>query len=64
MSRATSASKEVVTQVTDGPGPSADQEFLEAIEQYRRQHRRPFPTWCEVLEVARTLGYAKDNSMS
>jgi hypothetical protein len=41
------------------PAPSPDAEFWEAIERYRRQHRRPFPTWCEVLEVARSLGYAK-----
>ena len=39
---------------------TADQRaFLQAIEQYRRDNRRPFPTWSEVLEVLRALGYRK-----
>ena len=34
-------------------------EFTEAIERYRQENRRPFPTWSEVLEVLRALGYRK-----
>jgi hypothetical protein len=33
--------------------------FVEAMERYCSDHRRRFPTWSEVLEVARSLGYAK-----
>lgn len=34
-------------------------EFMQAIEQYKRQFGRPFPTWSEVLEVLKSLGYRK-----
>ncbi len=34
-------------------------EFLMAINEYRRKNTRPFPTWTEVLEVIKTLGYRK-----
>jgi len=34
-------------------------EFLQAIEQYKRVHRRPFPTWREVLHVFKSLGWRK-----
>jgi hypothetical protein len=33
--------------------------FMKAMEQYKRSNRRPFPTWSEVLEVLRSLGYRK-----
>jgi len=31
--------------------------FMKAMDQYKRDNRRPFPTWSEVLEVLRALGY-------
>ena len=34
-------------------------EFLMAIDEYKRQNSRPFPTWTEVLEVIKALGYRK-----
>jgi hypothetical protein len=33
--------------------------FMKAMERYKRENRRPFPTWNEVLEVIRSLGYEK-----
>lgn len=33
--------------------------FLMAIDEYKRQNARPFPTWTEVLEVIKALGYRK-----
>ncbi len=33
--------------------------FMRAMERYKRENRRPFPTWSEVLEVMRSLGYRK-----
>mgnify|MGYP006267237621 CR=1 FL=1 len=33
--------------------------FLKAIDAYKRVNDRPFPTWTEVLEVIRKLGYRK-----
>src|SRR5262249_15693154 len=33
--------------------------FMKAMEQYKRDNRRPFPTWSEVLEVLAALGYRK-----
>ena len=34
-------------------------EFMKAMDQYKRENRRPFPTWSEVLEVLRAMGYRK-----
>lgn len=34
-------------------------EFMKAMDRYKRENRRPFPTWSEVLEVLRALGYRK-----
>lgn len=34
-------------------------EFMKAMDRYKRDNRRPFPTWSEVLEVLRALGYRK-----
>ena len=34
-------------------------EFMTAIDKYRRESGRPFPTWSEVLEVVRAIGYQK-----
>ncbi len=33
--------------------------FMKAMDLYKRSNRRPFPTWSEVLEVLRALGYRK-----
>ena len=33
--------------------------FIKAIDAYKRVNQRPFPTWTEVLEVLRKLGYRK-----
>ena len=34
-------------------------EFIMSINEYKRVNRRPFPTWTEVLDVIRALGYRK-----
>ena len=34
-------------------------DFMKAMDRYKRENRRPFPTWSEVLEVLRSLGYRK-----
>lgn len=34
-------------------------EFIMAIDEYKRNNSRPFPTWTEVLEVIKALGYRK-----
>jgi len=34
-------------------------DFLMAIDEYKRANARPFPTWTEVLEVIKALGYRK-----
>ena len=34
-------------------------QFLKAIDAYKRVNQRPYPTWTEVLEVIRKLGYRK-----
>lgn len=34
-------------------------EFLKAVERYRRECKRPFPTTSELLQIAVSLGYRK-----
>ncbi len=33
--------------------------FLMIIDRYKRENNRPFPTWTEVLEVIKAMGYRK-----
>ena len=37
--------------------------FIKAVDAYKRVNNRPFPTWTEVLEVIRKLGYRKTCEM-
>ncbi|MEM1447101.1 MAG: hypothetical protein AAGF84_13665 [Planctomycetota bacterium] len=37
--------------------------FIKAIDAYKRVNQRPFPTWTEVLEIIRKLGYRKTTEM-
>jgi hypothetical protein len=37
----------------------AETEFMMAMNEYKRRSGRMFPTWSEVLEVLRDLGYQK-----
>ncbi len=39
-------------------------EFCMAIETYKKVNKRMYPTWTEVLEVVRQLGYRKVESRS
>jgi hypothetical protein len=34
-------------------------DFLMAIDEYKRKNQKPFPTWTEVLDVIKALGYRK-----
>jgi hypothetical protein len=34
-------------------------EFITAIDEYKRVNQRQFPNWSEVLEILKTLGYAR-----
>ncbi|MCB9878539.1 MAG: hypothetical protein H6835_13155 [Planctomycetes bacterium] len=34
-------------------------EFIAAIDTFKKQHGRPFPSWSEVLLIVRQLGYRR-----
>jgi hypothetical protein len=34
-------------------------EFIMTVDQYKKLNNRPFPTWTEVLEIIKALGYRK-----
>lgn len=34
-------------------------EFVLAVEEYKKVNRRPFPSWTELLDIMRSLGYRK-----
>jgi tellurite resistance protein len=38
---------------------AAETEFMQAMQAYKQSSGRMFPTWSEVLEVLRALGYQK-----
>src|SRR6516162_5308392 len=38
---------------------SCEIEFMQAMQEYKQKSGRMFPTWSEVLEVLRSLGYEK-----
>jgi hypothetical protein len=62
-SRPTESDTEEDTRRTSAPRPDEMPpevlEFITAIDDYKRLHRRPFPTWSEVLEILKTLGYSR-----
>ena len=37
----------------------AEVEFMKAMQEYKQKSGRMFPTWSEVLEVLKSLGYEK-----
>ena len=43
---------------------AAEMEFMMAMNEYKRRSGRMFPTWSEVLEVLRELGYAKTSAVA
>jgi hypothetical protein len=42
-------------------GEMSDEQFtfVMAMDEYKRANKRPFPSWTEVLEVVKYLGYRK-----
>ncbi len=42
----------------------AEMEFMQAMQDYKYQSGRMFPTWSEVLEVLHALGYEKPADQS
>ncbi len=34
-------------------------EFVMTVDRYKRENRKPFPTWTEILEVIKAMGYRK-----
>jgi len=34
-------------------------ELITAVDEYKRKFQRPFPSWSEILDIVKTLGYAK-----
>jgi len=58
--RIESEKRRMVDPVTFEKEYNADEvAFMNAMDQYKRSNRRPFPTWSEVLEVLVSLGYRK-----
>jgi hypothetical protein len=34
-------------------------EFIAAIDRFKKEHGRPFPSWSEILLIVRQLGYKR-----
>ena len=37
-------------------------QFIQAIDDYKRLEGRPFPTWSEVLDIVKDLGYERSEN--
>ncbi len=58
--RHTSGRRRLVDPTTcDRDYSTEELEFMQAIQAYKQQSGRMFPTWSEVLEVLQSLGYSK-----
>lgn len=57
--RRTGAARRGANTLEDGDVTPDELEFLKAMDAYKRKNSRPFPTWREVLDVLRSLGYRK-----
>src|SRR6516165_2341728 len=58
--RQTSGRRRFVDPTTcDRDYSQAELEFMRAMNEYKQKSGRMFPTWSEVLEVLRKLGYEK-----
>jgi hypothetical protein len=53
----TSAKKPTPTKPSEMCGEVMD--FITAIDDYKRIHGRPFPSWSEVLDIVKALGYSR-----
>jgi len=42
-------------------GEMTDEQFelIMAVNEYKKVNKRPFPTWTEVLDIVKALGYRK-----
>jgi hypothetical protein len=49
---------ERVSQFTT-PVDDETMDFIQAIERFKSDHGRAFPTWTDVLKVVKNLGYEK-----
>ncbi|PIE23155.1 MAG: hypothetical protein CSA62_08945 [Planctomycetota bacterium] len=57
-----SSKKAAKKPIRKGPQTEVDEdvlEFISALDAYKKEKNRPFPTWSEVLLVLRQLGYRK-----
>ena len=50
------------TGIDDADYTAREREFMNALDAYKREHRRPFPTSSEVLTVLLSLGYRKEST--
>ena len=58
--RKKAAKKPAATAVTKPDQMSEDElQFITAIDEYKRRTGRNFPSWSEVLEVLKSLGYKR-----
>lgn len=56
-------SRPAMSSVMNEPYSESELEFMKALDWYKREFDRPFPTCSEVLAVLRYLGYAKTPSL-
>ena len=57
--RKSSNHRRVAATTFDCDSLTAEQELMQAMQEYKESSGRMFPTWSEVLEVIQGLGYKK-----
>ena len=55
----TAANKSTAGATKPDEMPADVLEFIQAIDDYKRKENRPFPSWSEILEIVKSLGYER-----
>ena len=56
---ATGRQGRIAPKIYEHDASAAEQELMQAMQEYKQSSGRMFPTWSEVLEVIQGLGYQK-----
>ncbi len=51
--------RKVERRINEYPMTDEELEFIRAVNDYKQQYNKPFPTWSEILHILKSMGYRK-----
>ena len=51
--------RKVERRINEHPMTAEELEFIRAINDYKQQYNKPFPTWSEILHIVKSMGYSR-----